>query len=515
MYCKTCGFLNKKDANFCCKCGESFQNEKDKKILGLRKTTWILMVVFLVISFLIGIISTIYSYNAAILSYNMEVSEVVELVATGENQSVKEARNMMGKLSSKQRKEVVDKINDILLTDCKSYISKGEFSEKFYEKIICVGNFLKSYGEIKKEVVNGFPTLEFYYQELMNNETEDIDIWETGKAYIAFIEDISGNTENDMSGKFEKAINVRLSYKEAIEYYQADNYQQALEICGRITPQEEDSKYIEKITNLKNDILEKYGEYIPKEVTVLLENENYEEALILLKGVWTYFKDSEEIKELFEQSVGKYIMSLINNSEYDKATTIANESLELMDSKKIKEYKDRLEQERWKWVYWNVLKENPVEKEFCLYEIAGKEIPVLILILNESYRFVNFNENTKEVESSTYNIRKYDKENDVFYEYKECDKRGEYNDEIFGYPDVHVEEWSAYTFNGAEMKYEYSLKKEVSTANGKIVDESYTFKGTDLKSEMAYDAQLLMIKGTEGLTTSSITNEEIEKILFD
>ena len=62
-----------------------------------------------------------------------------------------------------------------------------------------------------------------------------------------------------------------------------------------------------------------------------------------------------------------------------------------------------------------------------------------------------------------------------------------------GYPNVHVEEWLAYTFDGTEMVYKYSLKKEVSDANGEILDASYTFDGKDLQSELAYDAQLQLI----------------------
>lgn len=508
MYCKTCGRLTNKESNFCSECGSSFLDEEIKNKKGIQKQTWIIMLTSILLSLAIGSSSTIFSASK-------EVKEVVELVVIGDNEAISTAQELMGNLSNKQKKDVFDKINESLVSNCDSYISKGEFSDVFYEDLINIGLFLNQYGKIKDETIKRFPTIKFCYQELLNNEKEDVHIWKIGEKYVNFLEEISADMEEDIIAKIQNAISVRTSYTDAMEYFQAKDYEQALEICAEIIPAEDDSKYKTKIAELKNDTLEEFGEQIPQEVTKILENGKYEDAWVLLKGTLGYFKDDTKIKEMFEKCVDQYIINLLDSAEYDKAVAVADESLKLLDSERIKAYKNRAEQEHWKLAYWSVLKGDVMEKEFCLYEVEGKEIPVLILIQGENYQFVTFNENTEQVESNVQLIQKYDKENDVFYKFEEHDQRGEYSQEVWGYPNVHVEEWLAYTFDGTEMVYKYSLKKEVSDANGEILDASYTFDGKDLQSELAYDAQLQLIKGSEGLATSHITDEEIEKALFN
>ena len=97
MYCKICGFMNKENSNFCCKCGETLADENVQGKNGLQKQTWIILIVSIIISLVIGVTSTMFLTSG-------EVKTVVELVLTGEEQAISEAHALMEDLSDKQKK---------------------------------------------------------------------------------------------------------------------------------------------------------------------------------------------------------------------------------------------------------------------------------------------------------------------------------------------------------------------------------------------------------------------------
>lgn len=508
MYCKVCGHKNEENAQFCTNCGEKKGDVPKKNRTGVKKPTIIIGGVFLAISVVIIIFSNVVG------TIN-NINDVISLVRTGEEESLDQAKIIIDKLNINQRTDAFKTINSNLMEDCKTYIDSEVFSKEFYESIANIGRFLNEYDALNSETINSFPGLEVCYKEILENETDENYTLDIGEKYIDFLNTVCGVKENVYEEKIFNAINARKMYEQATMYFNNQKYEQAFEICSSIECDEADKSFSGKVTELKNTVIQEYGMKIPIEVQSLLDSKEYEKAWELIKESIGYFKDNTEIIQLFEEVSSLYIQNLIENLNFDAAANIVNESLNLVQSEQLENYKKKLTQPYWKLAYENVLRGDAIENEFCLYSIENRNDPILIMIRDGKYKFVMYDTENHQLNSKIFDIDKYDKENDVFYNVKTRKDKGEYHPYYFTYPDVFTEEWAAYTFDGTDMVYAYSLKKKETKVSDELIEGKYTFKDEELGSSLAYDAQLLIIKNSVGLDVLSITDENIESVLFN
>lgn len=495
MYCKTCGFMNKENSNFCRKCGESLMGENDKCKKGLQKQTWIILIASIVISFAIGVASTMFLTSG-------EVKTVVELVLTGEEQAISEAHTLMGSLSDNQKKDVINKINEGLVESCKLYVSYEKFSEDFYETTMNIGYFLNDNGGILEKTIIGLPTLEFCYNDLLDNTSENLDVWMMAEEYIGFLNDISVAVEDETIRKITQAKDVRIAFTEAVEMYDDGNYQQALTACTKITPAPEDEEYIAKIDELKSNILSRYGESCVKEIEDYVKQEKYAEAWELINSIIEYYPDNTQMKERYEEVTIQYIDSLVRELNFESAVNVADEAYaQNSESEIIKEYAEKLKLPQWKMIYESIL--NLYDKngtKWNLYKIQKLSNPYLLVESNSKVvLYLYYSEQLYELE----NVVAYDENEALYWTYEtpELDVVEEY------------EEYISYKFTEYGFDEDTSVSKSIFDVEtfGDVKD--YRMNGKSISSE-EYETVVQSINSSKITATNEISDELIDKIIY-
>lgn len=495
MYCKICGFMNKENSNFCCKCGETLADENVQGKNGLQKQTWIILIVSIIISLVIGVTSTMFLTSG-------EVKTVVELVLTGEEQAISEAHALMEDLSDKQKKDVINKINEELLRSCELYISDKEFSEDFYTRVVKIGQFLDVNGEIKKDTIAGLPTGEFCYNDLLDNASENLDVWVTAEEYIGFLNDISGAVEDEAIRKITQAKDVRMAFTEAVEMYDDGKYQQALTACTKITPAPEDEEYIAKIDELKSNILSQYGESCVKEIEDFVKQEKYAEAWELINSIIEYYPENSQMKERYEEVTIEYIDSLVRELNIESAENVADEAYaQNTESEIIKEYVEKLKLPQWKMIYDSIL--NLYDKngtKWNLYKIQKLSNPYLLVESNnKTVLYLYYSEQLYELE----NVIAYDENENLYWTYEtpEMDVVEEY------------EEYISYKFTEYGFDEDTSISKSIFDVEtfGDVKD--YRLNGKSISAE-EYEAVVQGINSSKITATNEISDELINKIIY-
>lgn len=495
--------------------------------------------------------------SAAFLTYRQYRNNVKELQAYLEQGLIDEAREKADGMPKWQAKKAFDKINHDIQAENNSYLKENTYDAAFYAELQGKALALHEMEELDESTVQSMPQLQRCYEETVQN-----DALYVAEGYLSFLQEIQAEYDASAEDKIHHAQEVRSAYEEAQGNYDAGKYQEALDICQAIAPDEADVIYIESVAALLENIgdaytskieenmqraienkdyetmyqfikaakdgsqdKEKYSElenqYLDaalKEVKRNLSSQDFEYAYDICKAVADCMPDNEKVMDLFVETVQGYVKNQLAEEEIDAAEEILAEALGILpEQADLTALQEQMENGMWRLAYDAYLTElhsDQGDMEFTLYPAGKLEIPYLLVISGNTYSFYKYDEENVRVASvAQKEFDTYAPSEKLFFHYTDRVDNG-YFAKTF------VEVWNAYSFDGKEFVFEYDLRKaeenHYEAFTNKILSSETRYQKDDEPiSEEEYNQQMERIEKSDGMKTYSYSEENIKALLYN
>ncbi len=567
MFCSHCGYKLEDGMQVCPECGTSagsvsvpagdidvVDNSKiteEYSVNSVRKVKKKRHIAFLfIIIFIIGAITSSY--------YRQYRNDVKELQTYIEQGSIEEARNKADSMPKWQAQKAFDTINHDIQSENNAYIKKKEFDAGFYsdlqEKVLVLHEMEK----LDEPTMKSMPDLEYCYEETLQNDELSV-----AEGYMLFLQEIQMDYDVSVQDKMNHAQEVRSSYESAKLKYESGSYQEALDICKAIVPDELDIVYQENTAALLKNIEEAYSKVVEenmkravenqdyetiyqyiktakdgssdigkytemenqylegaiKAVKSLLSYENFESAYTTCRAVAECLPDNADVINLFVETVQEYVKNLLSSLDFDTAEEILSEGLNIFpDNTELTTLQARLDNDTWRVVYEVFLSDLYGETEsieFTLYPVSEMAIPYLLVIRdNNSYEFYKYNENDRNVEMvANQKFDTYIPAEGLFFYFGQTFDKGYFSTTT-------NESWTGYSFDGKEFVLKYRLEKiqenHYEAITNKVLSSEDTYmKDDEVISESEYNTQVKRIESADGMKVYSYSKDNINAVIYN
>lgn len=479
-----------------------------------------------------------------------------ELQAYVEQGFVEEAREKAENMPKWQAKKAFDQINHKLQSENDAYKKRKAYDAGFYQALEEKALTLHELERLDEATRKSMPDLQYCYQEALQKDELSV-----AEEYLSFLEGLQMEQDAAVQEKLRQAKEVRSSYEAASLAYESGDYQEALDICKAIAPDELDAIYIDRTAALLKEIQEEYAKAVEENMQSAVENQDYatifeyikalkdgsaeggtyqemeseylDGAIKAVKSFLSYqelarayatckavaecLPDNGDVAALFVQTAQKYVKDLLLSSDFDSAEEILAEGQKIFpENVELTALQDRLENNTWKVVYEAFLSDlyaGDEEIEFALYPVDKMEIPYLLVLSGGSYQFYKYNENHRSTElAAEGEFDTYLPAEGLFFRFGSSTDSGYFSTTAF-------EGWDGYSFDGKEFVFESRLEKiqerHFEAFTNKVLSSEETYKkDNEVISESEYDAQRKRIESAEGITAYSYSEENINAVLY-
>lgn len=505
---------------------------------------------------ILAIIAVIVIGMMALSFYKRYQNDVEELQTYLEQGLIDEARSKADSMSKWQAQKVFDGINHEIQSENNAYINKNAYDAGFYGALRTKVSALHEMEQLNEATVESMPDLQHCYEEAIQNDELRI-----AEEYLSFLREMQVDYDVSVEDKIGYAKDARSDYEKAKHKYESGSYQEAMDICQEIVPDESDVILKKNIAALLGDIDAAYSKAIEENMRRAIENEDYaaiyqyiktakagnsdnekyaeienqyldgalkeikenisygdfEFAYDICKAVAECMPDNDDVVNLFAETVQGYVKYLLASESIETAEEILAEGLGVTpDNAVLATLQERLDNDTWRLAYevfLGGLHEEADTIEFTLYPVDKLEIPYLLVVTDNTYEFYKYDENQKSVElAASRDFEVCMPAEGLFFSHGETSEDGYFSTTT-------IEYWDGYSFDGEEFVSEYSLQKmqerhyEAFTNKTLSLEETY-MKDNNSISESEYNKQVARIEKANGMATYSYNEDNINEVIF-
>ena len=431
-----------------------------------------------------------------------------ELQAYVEQGFVEEAREKAENMPKWQAKKAFDQINHKLQSENDAYKKKKAYDAGFYQALEEKALTLHELERLDEATRKSMPDLQYCYQEALQKDALSV-----AEEYLSFLEGLQMEQDAAVQEKLRHAKEVRSSYEAASLAYESGDYQEALDICKAIAPDELDAIYIDRTAALLKEIQEEYAKAVEENMQSAVENQDYATIFEYIKALKDGSAEGgtyQEMESEYLDGAIKAVKSFLSYQELARAYATCKAVAEcLPDNGDVAALFVQTAQKYVK----DLLLSSDEEIEFALYPVDKMEIPYLLALSGGSYQFYKYNENHRSAElAAEGEFDTYLPAEGLFFRFETSMDSGYFSTTAF-------EGWDGYSFDGKEFVFESRLEKiqerHFEAFTNKVLSSEETYKkDNEVISESEYDAQRKSIESAEGITAYSYSEENINAVLY-